>query len=277
MMAELIDRRALKAETRELLRDAQVSPKAITALYMGLSMATSLIRYFAGGSGIISTFLEILFSFFMSVLLAGLTMYFMAIRRNERAEMSTLFDGFNMVGKIILLEIVMGIFLFLWAMLFVIPAIVAMYRYQFALYNLIENPDIGVMDAIRMSKRQTMGYKSQLFMVDLSYLGWTLLGAFPAIVEIAMLYRAVFQMIAENPYAVYFMSEAELTAMVYGNIPFPLVLLFTGLWSLVISLFYVPNKICVDLGYFETAKRTSGVGLTEEDQPPRLDDGWNGL
>ena len=278
MMAELIDRKALKAEVRELLRSAQASPKAVVALYLGLNMATQLIKYFAGGSGILSTFLDILFTFFMSVLMAGFVMYCMTIRRSERAEISTLFDGFNMVGKIILLEIVQGVFIFLWSMLLLIPGLIAMYRYQFALYNLIENPDIGIMDAIRMSKQQTMGYKAQLFTLDLSYLGWTLLAALPAIVELVMLYRGFIQLLAiEDPYTLYFMSEAELLSMAFGGVPFLAVLLFTGLWSLVVSLFYYPNMICVELGYFEIAKRTSGVGLTEEDQTPRLDDGWNGL
>ena len=44
--------------------------------------------------------------------------------------------------------------------------IVAAYRYRFALYNLYENPGIGVMEALDMSKRQTLGYKSQLFTLD---------------------------------------------------------------------------------------------------------------
>ena len=36
MKFELIDRRRLKREMRDTLRTAQVSPKAMTALYMGL-------------------------------------------------------------------------------------------------------------------------------------------------------------------------------------------------------------------------------------------------
>jgi hypothetical protein len=35
--------------------------------------------------------------------------------------------------------------------------------------------------------------------------------------------------------------------------------LIIGLWNLVVSLFYYPNYLCVELGYFETAKRTSGT------------------
>ena len=36
MMAAIVDRRRLKAETRELLRTAQVSSRGMTALYLAL-------------------------------------------------------------------------------------------------------------------------------------------------------------------------------------------------------------------------------------------------
>ena len=38
MMAELIDRKRLKAETREMLATARVSPKGMAALYLGLGL-----------------------------------------------------------------------------------------------------------------------------------------------------------------------------------------------------------------------------------------------
>ena len=55
------------------------------------------------------------------------------------------------------------------------PRIIAGYRYRFAIYNLCENPDIGVMEAISMSKAQTAGYKGDLFLLDLTFIGWNLL------------------------------------------------------------------------------------------------------
>ena len=90
---------------------------------------------------------------------------------------STLLDSVYMAGKIILLQLVTTLFIFLWSLLFIIPGIVAVYRYRFALYNLCEDPDMGIMDAIRLSKEQTMGYKGDLFLLDLSFLGWLLLSA----------------------------------------------------------------------------------------------------
>ena len=42
MTSEHIDRKQCKWEAAELLRDAQVSPKAMTALYMGLLIVLNL-------------------------------------------------------------------------------------------------------------------------------------------------------------------------------------------------------------------------------------------
>ena len=47
----------------------------------------------------------------------------------------------------------------------------------FALYNLCENPEMGVMEALNMSKVQTRGQKWELFVLDLSFIGWNLLSA----------------------------------------------------------------------------------------------------
>ena len=79
-MAEYVDRRALKAESKALLADAQVSPKAMTALYLGLILILNLIGTLVGESGIISTCLSILTSLMGLVLNAGFILYCMAIR-----------------------------------------------------------------------------------------------------------------------------------------------------------------------------------------------------
>lgn len=264
MIVEQIDRQKCKWETAELLRDAQVSPKGITALCLGLAVALGLLSSVAGG-GFFGIFVSILSSLLTSVLGAGLVLYCMAVRRGERAEYLTLFDGFSFVGKLILLDLITAFFIFLWTLLLIIPGVIAAYRYSFAPFNLYENPGIGAMEALDMSKRQTLGYKSQLFTLDLSYFGWILLSRLPATLMSQMVARDV---TAELLYGI----PAPDT---YFGLPIIALDLLLGLWQLVVSLFYYPNYICVRLCYFETAKRTSGVGLGAE--PPRPDPwgGWN--
>ena len=271
MTAELIDRKRLKEEVRELLSGAQVSPKAMTALYGLLLLFLNMVSAFAGDAGVLSTFVSILTGLLSIVLGAGFTLYCMAIRRNERAEYLTLFDGFSFVGKLIALTIVTYAFIWLWSMLFIIPGIIAAYRYRFAPYNLYENPGISVMEALDMSKRQTMGYKGQIFTLDLSYLGWTLLASLPVMAETGMMYYGLLS----SAYT-YMSGAAASTAAaptVYTALPAWLWTLIAGLGSTAVSLFYLPNYHCVELEYFETAKRTSGVG--EGAEPPAIN-AWGG-
>ena len=262
MTAELIDRKGMKAEVREMLSGAQVSPRAITALYCGLLLVLNMVSAFAGDTGFLSTFVTILTSLLNVILGAGFAMYCMAIRRGERAEYITLFDGFSFVGKLIGLTIVTALFIWQWSMLFIIPGIIAAYRYRFAPYNLYENPGIGVMEALEMSKRQTMGYKGQLFALGLSYLGWTLLASLPAIVEVGMLYYGLFSSAFDYMNGTIAAMPADIST--FAVLPAWLWTLIISLWSMAVSLFYLPNYQCVELGYFETAKRISGVGAGAE-------------
>ena len=272
MMVQQIDRKQLKRDSKALLRTAQVSPMAMTALYLGLVLVLDAADVLSGGSAalgigsLLSTFVSVLTWLVGMVLSAGFVLYCMAIRRGERAEFLTLFDGFAFVGKVIGLNIVITVFIALWSMLFVIPGIVAAYRYRFALYNLYENPGIGIMEALDMSKRQTVGYKAQLFLLDLSYYGWAFLAALPsAVLEWCVSYQELSAIVGLAG------TPALITSLLALS-DFSWVLII-DLWSLAVSLFYLPVYQCTELGYFETAKSTSGVGFGAE--PPRQD-GWNG-
>ena len=268
MMAQLIDRRQLKAQMKELLRSAQVSPRGMTALYLGLvlvlNLADSLVSMVSGG--LPGTFVSILTSLLSWTLSAGFVLYCMAVRRGERTEYLTLFDGFSFVGKIIALNIVILVFIFLWSLLFMIPGIVAAYRYRFALYDLYENPGIGVMEALEMSKQQTLGYKGQLFFLDLSYIGWQILSAIPSLIQAGYLYAVIFS----DPG--YYLANPDMVYAITLPISPVLQLVVGSVWPLAVALFFLPVYQCTELGYFDTAKRTSGVGA---DLSPAGGAGWD--
>ena len=250
MNPEHIDRRRLKSDMKSVVRSAQVGARAMTALYLSLSLILSLLSYVGSArGGALSVFLSILTTLVSLVLGAGFVMYCMAILRGERAEYLSLFDGFSIAGKFIALYIVQISLITLWSMLFVVPGIIAMYRYRFAEYNLYENPDLGVFQALDMSKRQTMGYKMQLFMLDVSYFGWSCLASLPVMAE-SYLYS--FEMVAvELGSAPFFPVLSDRQYLIW--------MLITGLWRIGVSLFYLPQYQCTELGYYETAKSTSGI------------------
>ncbi len=66
--------------------------------------------------------------------------------------------------------------IFLWSLLFVIPGIIKSYEYTMVPYILAENPQISTARAFELSKKMTDGEKWNIFVLDLSFIGWYLLG-----------------------------------------------------------------------------------------------------
>ncbi len=194
----MLNRKQLKAEAKAITKGAAVSAYVFTLIYLVISYVLTGISELVSGSTaaelsyyldmeipipslglppLMVTFISILISLISVVLSAGYLLYNMGVRKGKTMPYATLFDGFTFVGKIILLQIMVFIFTFLWSLLLFIPGIIAAYRYRFALYNLCENPQLSPSEALNMSKAQTRGYKWQLFVLDLSFLGWSLLCA----------------------------------------------------------------------------------------------------
>ena len=64
----------------------------------------------------------------------------------------------------------------LWSLLFIIPGIIKSYEYYMVPYILAENPNISSARAFELSKMMTNGEKLNIFVLELSFLGWQLLG-----------------------------------------------------------------------------------------------------
>ena len=120
----------------------------------------------------LSLFLTILIFLYTLVLEYGYSSYALALYRGRQPSYSELFSRFYMGGKIILLSLFVFIVTYLWSLLFLIPGIIAWYRYRMSRYVLLDHPEMGVFTAWNHSKRMMRGHKSQLFLVDLSFLPW---------------------------------------------------------------------------------------------------------
>lgn len=70
-----------------------------------------------------------------------------------------------------------GFLNFLWYLLLIIPGIVKSYAYRMVPYILGDNPHIGTERAVALSEQMTQGHKFNIFVLDLSFIGWYLLGA----------------------------------------------------------------------------------------------------
>ncbi|MEL7608751.1 MAG: DUF975 family protein [Bacillota bacterium] len=99
----------------------------------------------------------------------------MRLVRDAQASVSELFERFSIIGKAVGLRLFMGLFIFLWSLLLIVPGIVAAYRYSQAAYLMAENPGMGIREAVDASKRMMAGRKGRLFCLHLSFVGWWIL------------------------------------------------------------------------------------------------------
>lgn len=120
--------------------------------------------------------------FILSFLVVGILEYGMVnvylkrIRTAQPIEFNDMFKGFtDGIGENIILGFMIQIFIFLWTLLFIIPGFVKSYSYSMAFYIRYDNPGKSWNDCITESREMMDGYKMQLFLLDLSFIGWALL------------------------------------------------------------------------------------------------------
>lgn len=110
----------------------------------------------------------------------GLSKYMLDFFRNKKTEITTLFEGFSYFGKAFVLLILMGVKIFLWTLLFIVPGIIATFRYSQAFYILIDHPEYSANQCLKESSQMMKGNKWKLFCLELSFVGWIILASIPA-------------------------------------------------------------------------------------------------
>ncbi|MDR3552021.1 MAG: DUF975 family protein [Clostridia bacterium] len=143
----------------------QLLPSPLLALLMG----------FLAGFAAIAVMLGLVQLILGGAATLGSDLYYIRLCRGEYSSFSTLFDRFTILIKALGLRLFMALFVFLWTLLLIIPGIIAGYRYAMAPYIMTEHPEIGIREAVDISKNMMNGYKLDLFVLDLSFIGWALL------------------------------------------------------------------------------------------------------
>ena len=86
-----------------------------------------------------------------------------------------LFVGFKYFWKLFVLNLLISIYTFLWALLFIVPGIIKAVAYSKAYNIFYENPDLSPKECIRQSVQLMDGHKWDNFCLALSYIGWYIL------------------------------------------------------------------------------------------------------
>ena len=99
-------------------------------------------------------------------------------RSGESMEIGALFSGFSSdFGELFLLGFLSTLFAALWALLLVIPGIVKSYSWALIYYVKVDHPEYGWRECMNESAAMMRGYKMQLFLLDLSFIGWYIVGS----------------------------------------------------------------------------------------------------
>jgi len=111
-------------------------------------------------------------------LMLGLTMIYLNLAKGVSVDIARMFDGFQNIGPCVILYLLTGVFTFLWSLLFFIPGIIKGLSYSMGMYILAEHPEMSATQALDESKRMMRGHKWELFVLELSFIGWFLLVPF---------------------------------------------------------------------------------------------------
>ena len=148
---------------------------------------------------------------------AAIRVFIVMTRSPEPVKFNSFLEGLTFWGKAILGMLWLGLWIFLWTLIpmFVliivmtivtaltitgstalvisaavvggiavlastIPVIMKSYSYSQIYYVIAEHKNVSVIKALNISKTITKGHKWDLFVVDLSFIGWAILAAIPA-------------------------------------------------------------------------------------------------
>ena len=104
------------------------------------------------------------------------TLFLGAVRGGE-ATAKDLFEGYNkeLFSRVLTTTLLYYVYVFLWSLLLLIPGCIKAYSYAMTPYILKDNPEMKNNAAIEESMRMMDGHKLELFMLDLSFIGWAIL------------------------------------------------------------------------------------------------------
>ena len=113
------------------------------------------------------------------MLSAGLFFIGTDLLERKKFDFNRLFDLFkdlNHAIKVIAVYLLVNLIIIVGLFLLIVPGVIWGLKYSQAVYIMIENPETDIMQALRSSGEMMNGYKADLFVFHLSFIGHFILG-----------------------------------------------------------------------------------------------------
>jgi len=140
-------------------------------------------------------------SFALSILIEGPMEYGLTrvmtnvARKSKKADIKDLFVGYKeALTESVVLGLLRIVFIFLWTLLLIVPGIIKAYAYSMAYYIQQDSEDKEWRSCLDKSQEMMRGYKGKLFLLDLSFIGWYIVGAI--CLGVGMLWVAAYHSVA---------------------------------------------------------------------------------
>lgn len=157
-------------ETYYDVETGEINESAVDALVVAFTAFTVVF--------IVILAIGILYSIFVGgIMQVGKKKIFLENVDQPNTDFALVFSGFT-GGKYMQRVKVMFAYnlrIWLWTLLFIIPGVIAAYKYYLVPYIVADNPDIDPKRALELSKEMTDGHKFDIFVMELSFYGWMLL------------------------------------------------------------------------------------------------------
>ena len=156
----------IRYNAREYLKGKWNNPCALIFLILAIiNLGVSAIPY-------LGSVVSLLIS---GPLALGMAIIFLKLVRGEEISVEMIFAGFKDFTRSLTAGLLIFIYVFLWTLLLIIPGIIASFSYAMTFFIMADNPNISANEAIKASKEMMRGHKTDLFLLDLSFIGWILL------------------------------------------------------------------------------------------------------
>ena len=205
-----MNRASIKQRAQEVLRSQYKPILQASALFMALILIFSYLSFrltgpseeemlrftdaamagdYSGAREILASvqppLLETIMSDLLSCLQGVVSFGFFAMllqaSRGREVQRAMLLDGFGSLVRVLLLVLLIRLLVTLGFLLLILPGFFALYNCRMARYLMILHPEYSVMDCLRESRIRIRGHRMELFLLDLSFLGWALLLIIPVV------------------------------------------------------------------------------------------------
>ncbi|MBC6309835.1 DUF975 family protein [Listeria sp. FSL L7-1582] len=192
--------------------------------YNGVGFSVPTISTFLPHTLLIAAIMWLFYIFIVLPLMASIQWFFLRIADEQRPSWREILEVFTKQNytRYFVASLLITIFTGLWTLLFIVPGIIKTFSYSQTFRLMRDNPELGALDAITLSRERMNGAKAKLFSIQLSFVVWF-------IIPIVLLITGV--------------TTENQALMLITNIIFTVILLFIGPYFQTTSAVFYTEQI----------------------------------